>query len=641
VGLALDRFLGRFENPIRDGKGWRVLCPAHDDQSPSLHIEESADGTKVLVTCRAGCALEQILSLAGATTQELFESHWSKSNGSHEGRATTGTRGQGRPPFDRTKIVSTYDYVDEQNRLLFQVVRDIHKNFVQRRPSGKDPGLEMWNYSLEGTRRVLYKLPDVVAARRMGFRIYVVEGEKDANTLAALGLIGTTAPQGAGKWMPQYTDQLAGAAEVVILPDNDDPGRKHADQIRDAIAEWVSCVKVLPLPGLEEKSDVSDWIAKGGTKESLEQLATDAPAFITPAQRLTSVALPLGSLIEKVYTKPRSLLGTGIISAGDLFYLYGRPGIGKTYATLQMILELAKGNGIYGLAGPEGGPIRIGVLELELTAYWFKQRILQLIGDDATHHEWIDRIQIVARPELQGAFNLLTDDWKALHRWCKDAALDLVFVDALSRAHTTDENKGIEFGVVLQRFDDLRFSTNTAVGLIHHEPKTADSDSDDMNALRGHSRMQSDPNTLIRLVKIPKSPFFQLRFPKANNAPDQPTVWLVRRQDGGFDVTQAPAEKRQGNVEKVRQVLEEAGAKGVTLRELEDRTSLKHGSLVGDSGHLQAVGAMNDGEAYTVTDKRGRARVWRKWRLPQMSDVTDVEKSTPTSANTLPSGDME
>jgi len=641
VGIALDRFLGRFEHQIKDGRGFRVACPAHDDHDPSLHVEESADGSKILVTCRAGCALDEILHRAGATKQELFESHWSKSNGSHEGRVPTGARGQGRPPFDRSKITATYEYVDERNTPLFQVVRDQHKNFVQRRPSGKDPGQEMWTYSLEGTRRVLYKLPDVVAARRLGHRIYIVEGEKDADALAALGLIATTSPQGAGKWMPQYTDQLAGAVEVIILPDNDDAGRKHADQVRDAIAEWVSIVKVLPLPDLDDKGDVSDWIEKGGTKDQLEELATDAPRFITAPQRLTSIALPLGSMIERTYAKPRSLLGCGVISAGDLFYLYGRPGIGKTYCTLQTVIELAKGNGPYGLAGPEGGPIRIGILELELTAYWFQQRVIQLIGDDPTRRDWIDRIQVVARPDLQGAFDLLTDDWKALHRWCKEAALDLVVVDALSRAHTTDENKGIEFGEVLQRFDDLRFSTGAAIGLIHHEPKTADSDSDDMNALRGHSRMQSDPNTLIRMVRIPKSPFFQLRFPKANNAPDQQTIWLVRNHAGGFDVTTAPAEKRQGNAEKVRQVLEEAGPGGLTLRELEDRTQLKHGSLVGDSGHLQAVGARNDGEAYTVTDKRGRARVWRKWRLTLMSDVTDVGESTPTSINTLPLGDLD
>lgn len=613
VGLALDNFLARFPEHRKNGKGFVVLCPAHNDHTPSLYIEDVGD--KILVKCRAGCDTRRAVELAGATMPELFEKHWSKSNGSHEGRPSTGGRGQGWPTGT---IDEYYDYTDENNITLYQTVRwRDPKDFRQRRPKHlhRDPGESaqyIWN--LDGVRMVLYNLIEVIAARRYGHRIYVTEGEKDAKNLKSLGLTATTTALGASSpWLPVYTDQLAGAAEVILLPHNDEPGRKKALQIRDAICDYVGCVKVLDLPDVPDKGgDVSDWIAKGGTKDQLEQLADQATPHITPSQRLTSIKMALDTFVEKPFRKPRSLLGEGLVSEGDLFFLYGRPGLGKTYFTLQTILELAQGKGVCGLAPPENGPLRIGVLELELTAYWLQQRILKMIGDGP--RAFLRQIEVVARPELMGAFDLITDDWKALHRWCQESALDVLFIDALSRAHTRNENQSVDFGPVLQRLDDVRFQTGTAIGCIHHEPKmTGDAkERDDMDALRGSARMQSDPNTLIRLVKIEKGPYFNLRFPKANNAPEseKETIWMLRRKDGGFEVTDAPADKRDANIEKVRDALFRSGGQGLTTEELAKVTELSEPTV---RKHARSIKAE---ELEETNGKVGRAKkTWTRWRL--------------------------
>src|SRR5262249_11416724 len=63
--------------------------------------------------------------------------------------------------------------------------------------------------------------------------------------------------------------ELPRGADVVILPDNDEPGRKHAKQVAQALYGIAASIKVVELPGLPPKGDVTDWIWDGGTREQL------------------------------------------------------------------------------------------------------------------------------------------------------------------------------------------------------------------------------------------------------------------------------------------------------------------------------------------------------------------------------------
>jgi len=112
---------------------------------------------------------------------------------------------------------AVYDYRDEKGNLLFQVVSFRGKRFRQRRPDGKGG----WIWDLEGVRRVLYRLQELLAAHP-DETIYIVEGEKDCDRLMNAGLVATTNPGGAGKWRAEYNEPLRGRA-VVILSDNDNP----------------------------------------------------------------------------------------------------------------------------------------------------------------------------------------------------------------------------------------------------------------------------------------------------------------------------------------------------------------------------------------------------------------------------------
>lgn len=148
-------------------------------------------------------------------------------------------------------IVATYDYRDSAGGLIFQVVREQPKAFKQRQPDGQ--GGWLWQ---KPSVRLVYRLPELLASTG---RVYVPEGEKDCDNLAALGLTATCAPEGAGKWKEEHSAFLAGR-DVVVLADNDQAGELHAVAVATSLTGVASSVKVLRLPGLPAKGDVSDWI---------------------------------------------------------------------------------------------------------------------------------------------------------------------------------------------------------------------------------------------------------------------------------------------------------------------------------------------------------------------------------------------
>ena len=172
------------------------------------------------------------------------------------------------------KIIATYDYKDESGQLLYQAVRYELKDFRQRRPDGKGG----WIWNLDGTRRILYRLQELLRAAPDDW-IFVVEGEKDTDRLYSEGLIATTCPMGAGKWDDKYSEFLNDRSKVCIIPDNDDPGKKHAKQVAESLAHVGVKAKVIELPGLAKGGDVSDWLNDGGTKKELVKLAEATTPF--------------------------------------------------------------------------------------------------------------------------------------------------------------------------------------------------------------------------------------------------------------------------------------------------------------------------------------------------------------------------
>ena len=253
----IDDVLARFPGARKTPNGWQAKCPAHHDQVASLSISVQEDG-KVLLYCHAGCELRDILHAADLRMTDLFPPK-RREAGKSPGRS----------------IVAVYDYTDGNGKPEYQVVRFEPKGFSQRRRE-VTPNGGRWVWNLKGVTRYLFRLPQVNGAVAGKQTVYIVEGEKDVLTLEALGLTATCNAGGAGKWLKEYSEQLAGA-DIVILPDNDMPGRGHAELVALSLSGLAARTRVVELPDLPPKGDVTDWARGGGTAEEMKEIVDAAP----------------------------------------------------------------------------------------------------------------------------------------------------------------------------------------------------------------------------------------------------------------------------------------------------------------------------------------------------------------------------
>lgn len=236
--MNVERLLERLEKVRKVGAGWSASCPAHDDRRPSLSIKQG-DGGRLLLKCHAGCTYEAILRAVKLEPRDLRQKD----------------RDQEWTP--NGPAVAVYGYVDEDGRPLFDVCRTADKQFSQRRP---DPSSKTgWAWNLKEVRRVLYRLPEVLAAAAAGETVYVAEGEKDVHALESAGAIATCNPGGAGKWRGEYAQALAGA-NVIVIADRDEAGRKHADAVAGSLAGVAASVQVVEA-GVGK--DAADLLAAG------------------------------------------------------------------------------------------------------------------------------------------------------------------------------------------------------------------------------------------------------------------------------------------------------------------------------------------------------------------------------------------
>jgi hypothetical protein len=252
----IELLLAKLPDATPAGKGWSARCPAHEDRLPSLSVAVGDNGGAV-VKCHAGCSPQAICAALGLCVADLMPAN--------------GSRADGKP-----RIVATYDYRDEAGVVLFQVVRYEPKGFRQRRPKAGGG----WDWSVKGLRKVPYRLPELLADPSKV--VFVVEGEKDVDNLAGIGIVATCNAGGAGKWIAAHAEFLRERI-VIILADNDTAGRNHAQQVAQSLQGVAASVRIVKLPGLPEKGDVSDWIAAGGTKAELDHLAESTPEWTPTA----------------------------------------------------------------------------------------------------------------------------------------------------------------------------------------------------------------------------------------------------------------------------------------------------------------------------------------------------------------------
>ena len=215
--------------------------------------------------------------------------------------------------------IERYVYTDERGALHARKIRTDGKKFWQERREG-----DHW---VKGGPdiRYLFGICELLAAPP-DRPVWITEGEKDRNSLTALGLLAVTNPGGAGKWEVDFTAEqterwFKGRQLVYLLEDNDAPGRKHVEVIGRALHRLVAKILVVSFRELPEKSDVTDWLTVGHDKAALLARANVSPTYCPPTLQTV--------LASEVVMTAVTWLWPSRFAIGKLGIIAGLPDEGK------------------------------------------------------------------------------------------------------------------------------------------------------------------------------------------------------------------------------------------------------------------------------------------------------------------------
>lgn len=342
----------------KTSNGWLVKCPAHDDSTASLHIKQAEDG-RILLHCFAGCDTREIVTALGLTFADL------RPDIEDEPMLQTAIEKQQQ----QRKIYRIFDYTDERGALRYQVVRYDPKDFRQRRPL--PDGKWLWSmgeskeHNLPAVEPLPFNLAGVLEALREQRLIFIVEGELKVQALAYLGLVGTCNHGGAGNWNDALNKWFTDA-DLVIIPDNDEAGRKHEAVVRKKLGKIARRIRTLVLPDVPDKGDIVDWVKADPNRtgaDLIELLRAQHPPEVTLLDRLWRYH-ETPAVVRGFGTGYRVLDETvGGFEPGELLVILAFPNTGKSLFVSQMLPFL----------GGIGG-----VIPSEMTVEQWKMRLVGL-----------------------------------------------------------------------------------------------------------------------------------------------------------------------------------------------------------------------------------------------------------------------
>ena len=363
--LTLNEFLPRLKSVTKgNGSQYYAKCPAHEDQHASLSVSEGDDG-RILLNCHVGCTPQEIVNELGLTINDLFSND----------RTT---------PASKPEIVVRYNYTDIDGNLLNQKTRFSDKSFSwSHQENGK------WTRGHKGNP-VLYNLP----ALKSSGTVYVVEGEKDVETMKRNGFISVCGAHGAGsgKWLPQYTEALKGR-NVIVIPDNDTQGKNFAVETCNALIGHAASVKMIDLTDewidLPEKGDISDVFQMNKPNDVLIKL--EALVTVTrewePTAREAMMDIEDNSFLSCFKTldefeeEEAAWIIPGWIPEGQITLMAADGGVGKTTVWCNLISAVS--NGASCILDPPGytrKPEKVGFLTTEDSVRKKLKKKLRLAG---------------------------------------------------------------------------------------------------------------------------------------------------------------------------------------------------------------------------------------------------------------------
>ena len=516
----------------QQGKEWRGPCPIHGGKRDSFAVNSDSGQWYCHSECgRGGSVFDLEMALTGVSFLEAkreIASIVGRPKGSDASLAA---------------IATTYPYRDEKGKLLYEVVRYEPKDFRQRRPDGRGG----WTWKLNGARRVPYRLPELVKPETE--TVYVVEGEKDVATLERWGLVATTAGA-AGRWQGQFSDYLRGKT-VLIVPDNDDQGRKDALEKAESLLSRAKEVRVLELPELEEKGDVTDWKGAGKTREDLLVVVEAAKPLDTaslrdlnmqwfpePGPSVRSSGISSLSELPSIWQLKSKVewLIEDFLAIGSVTLLSSESGVGKSWVAYWLAGSVAHGRPVFGRKVRQRPVLYI---DAENPSYVVSQRVREGLGFPETPELYIRGGWVDSPPPRP--------DFLLLKEFARERR-GLIIYDPLVAFQTGSEISANDVRQFMQGFRDLA-NAGATVLVLHHSGKA-----ETAREYRGSSDYKASVDTAYTLTSITPNrqriDRLMLKCFKSRITPGQ-DFGLQFREGFGFELCDVPESARTRSADEV------------------------------------------------------------------------------------------
>jgi hypothetical protein len=403
--------------------------------------------------------------------------------------------------------VKGYHYTDRDGNLLYDVIRfnfrlpdgtleidpksgNPKKTFRQRRPDGR--GGFVWN--LDGVGHTIYRHPDVEVAIAEGRTVWLVEGEKDADTIVEWGLCGTTNSGGAKHWSESMAEKLRGA-DVIIMPDNDDAGRAGAEKKALSLRGIAKRIRVMDLAehvDLPPKGDVTDWRDRaGGTASKLGEILNTVPDWTPAPPASTFGAMTIADAVKRGH-RAHSWLVQDLIELGGSCSFAGFTQSGKSFLVIELAFCVARGLPFFGRDVKQG----LVIYQVGEGATGFMKRVEGYAQDRAIENR--ETIPLVILPHK---INLFVDDkdtealiaeckaWEAYH----GIKLRMLVIDTFNKAtRGSNEISGQDNGKINDRVERIARECDCTVVVVDHLSA--------QGRLRGHTSKSDDMTTCIKVM---------------------------------------------------------------------------------------------------------------------------------------------
>lgn len=451
---------------------YSARCPAHDDSTASLSVGVNEAGV-VGLHCHAGCNAEAVCEALNITVADLFPTTAKRATPKRKARhpaafaavrevseaeraeASSAAKGLGPASLTGYRLAALYCYRDATGKTWGWRARYEGKTGKQIKPLHHNG--EAWvlkEAPIPRKGKPLYRLPEIVATDGP---VFIVEGEKCADALAAIGIAATTS--GAAKSAGKADWSLIAGRQCVIWPDADSPGAQYAADVAEILVGQSCEVAVIDVDalGLEhEGADAADWLQDNPN-------ATAADVFNLPTTQLAGTGVQLLRASD-IPEKAVDWVWPGYLAGGMLTLLAGNGGTGKTTIGLSLAATVSSGGKWPdGKAAPQGSVI-----------IWS--------GEDAVREVLVPRL-IEAGADMSriyfvnngdDVFDPATD-MQALERAARRLPdLALVIVDPIVSLVQGDSHKNAEVRRGLQPLLTLAAETGAAViGITHYAKNTA------------------------------------------------------------------------------------------------------------------------------------------------------------------------